>query len=243
MDRLDLLCVVLMSVHLCVRAENPRDCDIYKDCVECKAFSRGAFGVMECLWHCDIATYLPVDDLDFQEELKNLPLCQYKDVDNCVFAYRMGKETEYGPDLYIRQELDCPVFEPTYPPVVAIDVTLEPMTSTTTLPTVTKEHKNEENTENNQVTKGHKNEENNHVTKGYKNEENNHATKGYKSEEDKENIQSDSGVIVDTQSVAGKDSNVGSENAKNNQNKSASLRTASFLVLTICFMMILSKYL
>ena len=231
MDRLDFLCVVLMSVYLCVRAENPRDCDIYKDCVECKAFSRGAFGVMECLWHCDIATYLPVDDLDFEEELKNLPLCQYKDDDNCVFAYRMGKETEYGPDLYIRQDLDCPVYEPTHSPVVAIDVTLEPTTTTTTLPAVTKEHKNEKSPENNLVTKGHKNEEDNHVTKGYKNEQ------------DKENIQSDSGVIVDTQPVAGKDSNVGSENARNNQNNSASFSTASFLTLIVCFIMVLPKYL
>ena len=137
MERLDLLCYILMSVYLCVRA-NSGDCDIYKDCVECKAFSTGAFGIMDCVHHCDIATYIPVDDDGF-EERSGLTLCSYKNAENCRFSFRIGKETEYGPDLYVKEELDCLTYEPTYAPVVTIDVTLEPTTSMTTSATVKQE--------------------------------------------------------------------------------------------------------
>lgn len=149
MDRLNVLCFILVSCHLYVRteAENHRDCDIYKDCVECKAFSTGAFGVMDCLHHCDIASYIPSDGEDFDLELKNFSLCRYRNNDKCYFSFRIGREKDFGPDLFINQELDCPTYEPTYPSVVAIDVTTEPTTSTstkmTTKPAVKKVDKEE----------------------------------------------------------------------------------------------------
>ena len=129
-----LLVVATVSVYLCVRAEakNHGDCDIYKDCVECKAFSTGAFGVMDCLHHCDIATYIPADSEDFDLELKDFPLCQYKNEENCYFSFRLGKESGFGPDLYVNQELDCPTYDPNHSTVVAIDVTLKETTSMST---------------------------------------------------------------------------------------------------------------
>ena len=135
-----LLVFAAVSVFLCVRADakNHGDCDIYKDCVECKAFSTGAFGVMDCIHHCDFATYIPADGADFDLELKDFPLCQYKNDENCYFSFKLGKETEWGPNLYVKQELDCPTYDPKHSTDVAVDVTMKETTSTSTnMPTTT----------------------------------------------------------------------------------------------------------
>ena len=133
------LVLAVVSVYLCVRADakNHGDCDLYKDCVECKAFSTGAFGVMDCIHHCGFATYIPAYDEDFELELKDFPLCQYKNDDNCYFSFKLGKETEFGPNLYVKQELDCPTYDPKHSTDVAVDVTLKEMTSTSTKMPVT----------------------------------------------------------------------------------------------------------
>ena len=134
MARLCALSVILVSVFAFVRAKNPGDCDIYKDCVECKGFSTGAFGVMDCIHHCDIANYIPAaDDHEFDVELKALPLCQYKTSENCWFFFRLGDETEYGPNLYLKQDLECMKYEPTQPPVPKMETTTSPSTTTTSV--------------------------------------------------------------------------------------------------------------